>query len=112
MATRGPRSLKRLAHESVYRQLRPLESLERQLDEGFWGRDNHKKFLQRHYGHPGEKLPFDDLILDAIEEVGHPRKWGMLPYKVDDRGKVEPNPCSFVPFLGRPWAPFLARARA
>ena len=88
----GPWSLHNLAALEVDKQMQTLWRLERQLQEGFWGRDNWKKSQIRMYGQPIGDMPFDDLILDTIEQVGLPRKWGMLPHRVDIRGRVEADP--------------------
>ena len=88
----GPWSLHNLAALEVDKQMQTLWRLEGQLKEGFWGRDNMKKSQIRMYGQPIGDMPFDDLILDTIEQVGLPRKWGMLPHRVDIRGRVEANP--------------------
>ena len=88
----GPWSLHDLAAREVDKQMQTLWRLEGQLKEGFWGRDNMKKSQIRMYGQPIGDMPFDDLILDTIEQVGLPRKWGMLPHRVDIRGRVEANP--------------------
>ena len=88
----GPWSLHSLAALEVDKQMQTLWRLERQLQEGFWGRDNWKKSQIRMHGQPIGDMPFDDLILDTIEQVGLPRKWGMLPHRVDIRGRVEADP--------------------
>ena len=88
----GPWSLHSLAALEVDKQMQTLWRLERQLQEGFWGRDNWKKSQIRMYGQPIGDMPFDDLILDTIKQVGLPRKWGMLPHRVDIRGRVEADP--------------------
>ena len=72
--------------------MQTLWRLEGQLKEGFWVRDNMKKSQIRMYGQPIGDMPFDDLILDTIKQVGLPRKWGMLPQRVDIRGRVEADP--------------------
>ena len=72
----GPKSLQSLAHDSVQRQLRYLDHLEKTRDKGFVGRDTQQRIS---YALDGRYLdgPGDSVILDTLENMGLPRIWGL-----------------------------------
>ena len=55
----GPWSLHNLAALEVDKQMQTLWRLERQLQDGFWGRDNWKKSQIRMYGQTIGDMPFE-----------------------------------------------------
>ena len=72
----GPKSLQSLAHDSVQRQLRYLDHLEKIRDKGFVGRDTQQRInyvLDGQY----QDGPGDSVILDTLEKLGLPRIWGL-----------------------------------
>ena len=72
----GPKSLKTLANQAVQKELQNLPNFERAVERGYAGRDRQQR-ANMIYGGPPGVWPGDDVLMDALEEQGLPREWGL-----------------------------------